>query len=59
VVHDLLHEKHDGCWRQRISSYPKIRLAPEWVAAKLSGHGFAVKRDATPSGMARIVAIKA
>ncbi|HEX3948822.1 MAG TPA: class I SAM-dependent methyltransferase [Steroidobacteraceae bacterium] len=60
VVHDLLHEKQrDGRWRQSISSYPKIRLAPEWVAAKLSGLGFAVKRDITAGGMTRIVATKA
>jgi SAM-dependent methyltransferase len=59
VVHDLLHEKQDGRWRQSISSYPKIRLAPEWVAARLSANGFAVKRDTTASGMTRIVAIKA
>jgi hypothetical protein len=59
VVHDLLHEKQDGRWRQSISSYPKIRLAPQWIAAKLSGHGFAVKRDTTASGMTRIVATKA
>ena len=59
LVHDLLHEKTDGRWRQSISSYPKIRLAPEWVAAQLSGHGFAVKRDTTAGGMTRIVATKA
>jgi hypothetical protein len=59
VVHDLLHEKKGGRWRQSISSYSKIRLAPEWVAAKLSGLGFAVKRDITAGGMTRIVATKA
>jgi hypothetical protein len=58
VVHDLLHEKKDGRWRQSIGSYPKIRLAPAWVAAKLSEQGFAVKRDTTASGMTRIVATK-
>jgi SAM-dependent methyltransferase len=58
VVHDLLHEKVDDRWRQVISSYPKLRLAPAWVMAKLSELGFIVKRDATPSGMVRIVATK-
>jgi 2-polyprenyl-3-methyl-5-hydroxy-6-metoxy-1,4-benzoquinol methylase len=58
IVHDLLHEKDNGRWRQTISSYPKLRLAPERVAAKLSELGFSVKRDATPSGMVRIVATK-
>jgi 2-polyprenyl-3-methyl-5-hydroxy-6-metoxy-1,4-benzoquinol methylase len=58
TVHDLLHEKENGGWRQAISSYPKLRLAPEWVAAKLRELEFSVKRDSTPSGMVRIVATK-
>jgi 2-polyprenyl-3-methyl-5-hydroxy-6-metoxy-1,4-benzoquinol methylase len=58
IVHDLLNEKEDGRWRQTISSYPKLRLAPEWVASTLSQLGFSVKRDTTPSGMVRIVATK-
>jgi 2-polyprenyl-3-methyl-5-hydroxy-6-metoxy-1,4-benzoquinol methylase len=58
TVHDLLHEKEDGRWRQSVSSYPKLRIAPEWVMSKLSELGLLVKRDATPSGMARIVATK-
>jgi Methyltransferase domain len=58
IVHDLLHEKEDGGWRQTISSYPKLRLAPDWVASKLKGLGFTVKRDTTASGMVRIVATK-
>jgi len=58
TVHDLVHEKENGRWRQSISSYPKLRLAPEWVASRLRELGFSVKRDATQSGMARIVATK-
>jgi 2-polyprenyl-3-methyl-5-hydroxy-6-metoxy-1,4-benzoquinol methylase len=58
IVHDLLNEKEDGRWRQTVSSYPKLRLTPEWVASTLSELGFGVKRDTTPSGMVRIVATK-
>jgi SAM-dependent methyltransferase len=58
IVHDLLNEKQDGRWRQTISSYPKLRLAPEWVASTLSELGFSVKRDTTPSGMVLITATK-
>jgi 2-polyprenyl-3-methyl-5-hydroxy-6-metoxy-1,4-benzoquinol methylase len=58
IVHDLLNEKEDGRWRQTISSYPKLRLAPEWVASTLSELGFSVKRDTTPSGMVLIFATK-
>jgi 2-polyprenyl-3-methyl-5-hydroxy-6-metoxy-1,4-benzoquinol methylase len=58
VVHDLLHEKEQGRWRQAISSYPKLRLAPSWVMVKLSALGFSAKRDSTQSGMVRIVATR-
>jgi 2-polyprenyl-3-methyl-5-hydroxy-6-metoxy-1,4-benzoquinol methylase len=58
MVHDLLHEKEDGRWRQAISNYPKLRLAPAWVILKLGQLGFSVNRDITPSGMVRIVATK-
>jgi 2-polyprenyl-3-methyl-5-hydroxy-6-metoxy-1,4-benzoquinol methylase len=58
IVHDLLNEKEDGRWRQTISSYTKLRLAPEWVASTLSELGFSVKRDTTPSGMVLIIATK-
>jgi 2-polyprenyl-3-methyl-5-hydroxy-6-metoxy-1,4-benzoquinol methylase len=58
MVHDLLHEKEHGSWRQAVSSYPKLRLAPAWVMVKLSALGFSVKRDGTAGGMVRIVATK-
>jgi len=58
MVHDLLYEKEHGRWRQAVSSYPKLRLAPTWLMVKLSALGFGVKRDTTPGGMVRIVATK-
>jgi 2-polyprenyl-3-methyl-5-hydroxy-6-metoxy-1,4-benzoquinol methylase len=58
TVHDLLHEKEGGGWRQSISSYPKLRLEPGWVMSTLSGLGFSVKRDTTPNGMVRLIATK-
>ena len=58
TVHDLLHRRENGEWRQSVSSYPKLRLAPEWLIARLAERGFSVQRDATASGMVRIVATK-
>lgn len=58
MVHDLLYEKEHGRWRQAVSNYPKLRLAPAWLMVKLSALGFSVKRDTTPGGMVRIVATK-
>jgi len=56
TVHDLLHQREGGSWRLRVSSYPKLRLAPEWVVESLSSLGLSVRRDAAPGGMIRITA---
>jgi 2-polyprenyl-3-methyl-5-hydroxy-6-metoxy-1,4-benzoquinol methylase len=58
TVHDVLNERRQERWHQTLSSYPKLRLAPEWVVSRLTDLGFKVRRDMTPSGMARIVATK-
>jgi SAM-dependent methyltransferase len=58
TVHDILSEKDFAQWRQKISSYPKLRLAPDWLVTRLSERGFGVQRDVTPGGMVRIVATK-
>jgi SAM-dependent methyltransferase len=59
VVHDVLHQWVDGRWRQTVSSYPKLRLAPNWVATQLTMHGLEVRQSAGPSGMACVVATRA
>jgi 2-polyprenyl-3-methyl-5-hydroxy-6-metoxy-1,4-benzoquinol methylase len=58
TVHDLLHQHEGGSWRLRVSSYPKLRLAPQWVAERLSSLGLSVHRDAGPAGMIRVTARK-
>jgi SAM-dependent methyltransferase len=58
TVHDLLTERNDGEWVQRVSSYPKLRLAPDWVEAKLQSSGLKSRRETAPSGMVRIVGTK-
>ncbi len=58
TVHDVLHERAGGHWRMRVSSYPKLRLDPQWVAETLAEHDLQVRRDITPSGMALIAAAK-
>jgi Methyltransferase domain len=57
-VHDLLHQREGGVWRLRASSYPKLRLAPQWVAEQLNSLGLSVHRDLAPGGMIRIIARK-
>jgi 2-polyprenyl-3-methyl-5-hydroxy-6-metoxy-1,4-benzoquinol methylase len=59
TVHDLLHQRENGAWQLRVSSYPKLRLAPQWVVEQLSSLGLTVQRDVTPGGMIRIRAAAA
>lgn len=56
VVHDLLYERRAAGWELRVSSYPKLRLDPCWVASRLETEGLAVAVDTGRAGMVRIVA---
>lgn len=58
VVHDLLTERSDQQWAQSVSSYAKLRLAPEWLAAELEKRGLGARRETAPAGMVRIVGRK-
>jgi SAM-dependent methyltransferase len=56
LVHDVLHERVAAKWQLRLSSYSKLRLAPEGIVKALTCHGFSVRREAGLGGMVRIVA---
>lgn len=56
TVHDLLHTRADGKWKQEVSSYRKLRLDPGWLAEACAGAGLeAVERSMT-AGMITFVA---
>ena len=54
--HDLIHVRNGEDWVLRKSSYRKLRLAPDWVAARLTACGFAVQRAEPIGRMSVIVA---
>ncbi|MGH8138279.1 MAG: class I SAM-dependent methyltransferase [Steroidobacteraceae bacterium] len=56
TVYDLLQERQAEGWLTRISCYPKLRLDPAWVVARLASRGLRVKRDVGAGAMVRIVA---
>jgi len=58
VVHDILHERAGDSWEMRVSSYRKLRLAPERVIASLETIGFETRREPGPRGMIRVVGKK-
>lgn len=55
-VHDVLWQRGDDGWTQRVSSYPKVRLDPEWVADELRRSGLAVLLEEATGGMCQITA---
>jgi SAM-dependent methyltransferase len=58
MVHDLLTERADQQWTQTVSSYAKLRLSPDWLAAQLERRGLSVRRETAPAGMVRIMGRK-
>jgi hypothetical protein len=56
VVQDLLHEFDGAAWRQRVSSYRKLRIDPAKAIAALEARGFTVQRSAGAAGMVCLVA---
>ncbi|MER5391549.1 class I SAM-dependent methyltransferase [Saccharopolyspora sp. NPDC002686] len=46
LVHDLLHVRSGDGWELAVSSYPKLRLHPEWLAEQCRAAGLDVRRDA-------------
>jgi len=58
VVHDILHERTGDAWETRVSSYRKLRLAPERVIASLETIGFETRREPGPRGMIRVIGKK-
>jgi hypothetical protein len=55
-VYDLLHERVETGWQLSVSSYPKLRLDPQWVAGRLEAEGLTVQLETPPRSMAKVVA---
>lgn len=55
VVHDILHERAGDAWETKVSSYRKLRLAPDRVIASLETIGFETRREQGPRGLVRVV----
>lgn len=56
AVYDILHEREGDAWQTRVSSYRKLRIAPDHVIGSLESLGFKARRDTGLRGMVRIVA---
>jgi len=57
-VTDLLHEKENGKWVQKVSSYQKVRISEEQVKQILSALGFSIDSSEIINRLVYIVATK-
>ncbi len=57
-VHDILHERHESVWQQRVGAYQKLRLSTDWVIHALENNGLEVGHEAGLAGMRRSVATR-
>lgn len=55
-VHDLLHERTGAGWSTSVSSYLKLRLAPEAVRATFEAAGLRARLEPGVRGMVRLLA---
>lgn len=58
-VTDLVHEKENGVWRQKVSSYLKLRLQPDIVKSTILKSGFVLAKEEMINRMVYLVAAKA
>jgi predicted TPR repeat methyltransferase len=58
MVFDLLHEREDGKWQQRISSYPKLRLSEKYIRDILESNNFRITHNQLINRMIYIVGEK-
>jgi 2-polyprenyl-3-methyl-5-hydroxy-6-metoxy-1,4-benzoquinol methylase len=58
MVHDILHEKENGKWIQKISAYPKLRISERTITEMLIQTGFIVTSSAIINRMLYIAAEK-
>ncbi len=58
LVHDIVHERDGATWRMKVSSYPKLRLAPAAIAETLRYEGLEPTVAPGARGMVRITAVR-
>lgn len=58
-VTDLLHERIDGEWIQKVSSYEKVRIHPSEICQMLEKNGMTIALNAPINRMQTVIAKKA
>ena len=56
LIHNIIHERVQAGWSMKVSSYKKLRLAPDMVVQAAKGAGMRCRIEPGPRGMVKIVA---
>jgi SAM-dependent methyltransferase len=57
-VTDLLHEKTETGWKQKVSSYNKVRILTSEIVKRLEVSGMEIQLNEVINGMSTIIAVK-
>jgi hypothetical protein len=58
MVHDILHEKINQQWSQKVSAYPKLRISAQLISSLLEKNHFKISFCGSINGMVHIIASK-
>ena len=58
MVHDILHEKENGVWQQKISAYPKLIVNAKHIMDLFSANGIAIENSTIINRMVYITGRK-
>ncbi len=58
TVTDLVYEKHNGSWHQKVSSYKKLRMSQDYLISQLQKAGFKIDSQKTVNRMIHLIAKK-
>jgi hypothetical protein len=59
MVHDILYEKQNNAWVQKVSAYPKLRLTEKIVTNLLSDYNLQIIKSETINGLIHLIGQKA
>ena len=58
LVHDLIYTRQNGVWTLSTSSYPKLRLSPDWLTNELTKAGLTIHSQGTAGRLLQLTAHK-
>ncbi len=58
IVYDIVYERKESGWEQKVSSYPKIVLPPSAVEGMLVSAGFRIVNSSVERGMVSLIAAR-